>query len=120
MRIEYLGLGLSSEVPAVVQVRLSGPRCLALALLLSIGQAGAQEAAQGAVQEVEESASTSSPLSDVQIRNGKVCQYEDVTGSRMRRRVCHTPEQWEARERAAKTIARELDSRPVRGRNEGE
>lgn len=125
MRIDYLGLEPSSESPVGVQIRPLGPRRLALVLLvgslLSIGQVGAQDAAQVAVQDVEASSLAPSLPPDAQIRNGKVCQYEDVTGSRMRRQVCHTPERWEARERAAKTLARELDNRPVRGdRNEGE
>jgi len=96
-----------------------GPRRLALVLLvgslLSIGQVGAQDAAQGAVQDVEASSLAPSLPPDAQIRNGKVCQYEDVTGSRMRRRVCHTPERWKARERGSKALVRELDSRPIKG-----
>ena len=75
--------------------------------LLSLGQAVAQEAQETAV--VPSSMPTSSG------RSAKVCRHEDVTGSRMRKRVCHTPEQWEARERAAKAAVRELDDKPVAG-----
>ncbi|MBV2208644.1 MAG: hypothetical protein KUL77_03650 [Thermomonas sp.] len=46
-------------------------------------------------------------------QNGKVCQSEEVTGSRMKKRVCLTPEQWEARERAGKELKREMDSKPI-------
>lgn len=51
-------------------------------------------------------------------KKGKICRTEDVTGSRMPKRVCHTPEQWEARERAGREAVRELDARAV-GRQEG-
>ena len=51
-------------------------------------------------------------------KKGKVCKTEDVTGSRMPKRVCHTPEQWEARGRAGREAVRELDARAV-GRQEG-
>lgn len=77
--------------------------------LLSIGQAAAQEAEEAV------SAQASTPVIGPG-RNGKVCEYEDVTGSRMRKRVCYTPAQWEARERAAKELVRELDGKPI-GRN---
>lgn len=47
-------------------------------------------------------------------KQGKICRFEDVTGSRMRKRICHTQEQWDARERAAQNLVRELDAKPVR------
>ena len=74
--------------------------------LLSIGQAMAQEADTEAAQ---------APATAVPGKNGKVCQYEDVTGSRMKKRVCHTPEQWAARERAARDMVRELDRKSPGG-----
>jgi hypothetical protein len=46
-------------------------------------------------------------------KNGKVCQYEIVTGSRMKKRICYTPEQWAARELAAKALKREMDDKPI-------
>ena len=46
-------------------------------------------------------------------KNGKICKTEDVTGSRMPKRVCYTPEQWEARQRAGRDAVRELDARSV-------
>lgn len=74
--------------------------------LSSIGPAIAQEAETDASQ---------APALPAPGRNGKVCQYEDVTGSRMKKRVCHTPEQWEARERSAKEAVRELDRKSPEG-----
>lgn len=74
--------------------------------LFSAGQAMAQEAEQAP-------APAQAVAPDDLNRNGKVCRVEDVTGSRMRKRVCHTPEQWEARERAAYRAVRELDSRSI-------
>lgn len=91
-------------------------RCLLLATagigLLSVGQVAAQDAAGPAsVEGAAPSAAETSPVKPG--KNGKVCQYEDVTGSRMKKRICYTPEQWEARERAAKELVRELDAKPV-------
>ena len=74
--------------------------------LLTLGQAMAQEA---------ETDASEAPAMPVPGKNGKVCQYEDVTGSRMKKRVCHTPEQWEARERAARDMVRELDRKSPGG-----
>lgn len=73
--------------------------------MLSIGQAVAEEADEPAPARASETVTPG--------KNGKVCKLEDVTGSRMRKRVCHTPENWEAREKAAKELVRELDARPV-------
>jgi len=78
---------------------------LAVSGLLSTGQVVAQEA-----QEPASAEASGSPTKD---RKGKICQYEEVTGSRMKKRVCHPPEQWEAREKAAKDMVRELDAKPV-------
>ncbi|MGJ4728239.1 hypothetical protein [Luteimonas sp. SDU101] len=74
--------------------------------LLSVGLAMAQEAGAEAAQ---------APAVPVPGKNGKICQHEDVTGSRMKKRVCHTPEQWEARERAARDMVRELDRKSPGG-----
>jgi len=52
-------------------------------------------------------------------RNGKICEYEDVTGSRMKKRVCMTPEQYEARQRAAREAVREMDAKPIPKMGEG-
>lgn len=58
--------------------------------------------------------------SDAPAGSEKICRYEEVTGSRMRKRVCQTAERWEARERTSKNLMRELDGRPVKGYvNEG-
>lgn len=64
--------------------------------------------AHAALQTVEQHEQSKQPS-----KNGKVCQSEDVIGSRMKKRVCLTPEQWEARERAGKELKREMDSKPM-------
>ncbi|MCD9027521.1 hypothetical protein LDO26_04750 [Luteimonas sp. BDR2-5] len=80
--------------------------------LLSIGQAAAQDA-----EEVVPAQSTVSAPAGTQNaqsrRSDKVCESEVVTGSRMKKRVCYTPEQWAARERAGRELTRGLDNRPV-------
>ena len=65
-------------------------------------------------QEPEEAASEQAPTAKPG-KNGKVCEYEAVTGSRMKKKICFTPEQWEARQRAAKQLTRELDNRSIIG-----
>lgn len=74
--------------------------------LLFVGQAMAQEA---------ETDAAPAPATPGPGKDGKVCQYEDVTGSRMKKRVCDTPERWAARERAAKDMVRELDRKSPGG-----
>ena len=86
-----------------------------LLLLLPMSQASAQEAEEVAHSEA---ASVAAPVVQPE-QAERVCSYEDVTGSRMRKRVCRTAEQWEARERAAKGLARELDAKPVAERING-
>lgn len=80
------------------------------ASLLSMGQAIAEDAPETAPPQAsnEQAAATPKPG-----RNGKICQVEEVTGSLMKKRVCKTPEQWAARENAAKRAVREMDQRPV-------
>lgn len=83
---------------------------------LVTGPAAAQQAPQQTQQQamqIDSDAATAKPAPD-----GKVCEYEKVTGSRMKKRVCYTPEQWGARQQAAKDAKREMDARPV-GRTEG-
>ena len=63
-------------------------------------------------QETVKPTTVQTPAPDVG-KNGKVCRSEDVTGSRMKKRVCYTPEQWEARERASKEMVRELDGKSI-------
>lgn len=83
--------------------------------LLSIGQV----AAQGAADAAATAAGQASPSVKAD-KAEKVCEYEVVTGSRMKKRVCYTPEQWEARQRAGKELTRELDdNRPVGANAEG-
>jgi len=115
MHVDFIGSSHLSNVPAA---RAPGQRrirhllfAIAAIGLLSIGQAAAQEAG--------EPASAQAPATVKPGKDGKVCQLEDVTGSRMKKRICYTPEQWEARERAAKELVRELDGKPV-GRDFGD
>ncbi|MDH5822824.1 hypothetical protein QFW77_07425 [Luteimonas sp. RD2P54] len=77
--------------------------------LLAVGQSAAQEGSEPAV--APEAAQA--PLPATPDRGGKVCHYEEVTGSRMRKRICYTPEQREARERAARDMVREMDSKGI-------
>ena len=77
--------------------------------LLSIGQAMAQRVGEDAAE------ASTTPVAG---KNGKICQREEVTGSRMPKRVCLTPEQWAARERAAKDMVRELDRKSPGGPRE--
>lgn len=72
---------------------------------LSVGQVMAQDS--------EEQAAVAEVAPAKPAKQAKVCRVEDVTGSRMRKRICRTPEQWEARERAAQQLTRELDARSV-------
>ena len=74
-------------------------------VLLSVGHVAAQEAPDPDPLQMSAPAKAS--------RNGKVCQLEGVTGSRMKKRVCYTPQQWEAREAAAKAMVRELDGKSI-------
>lgn len=76
--------------------------------LLSIGQAIAEETPEPAPSQASAEQAAASPKAG---RNGKVCQLEDVTGSRMKKRICYTPEQWAARERSGKQMVRELDGK---------
>ncbi|HRN62607.1 MAG TPA: hypothetical protein PLF73_09125 [Luteimonas sp.] len=111
MRIQSIDSSRQSDASAARELRQPRIRHLLFAVaaigLLSIGQAAAQEADES------DSAQAAAPAGAKVGKNGKVCEYEVVTGSRMKKRVCHTPEQWEARERAAKQLTRELDRKPV-------
>ena len=89
------------------------PLAVLITGVLSSAPVAAQEA-QGA-QKAEEAAVTPSAMATGSGRSARVCRYEDVTGSRMGKRVCRTSEQWEARERSAKAAVRELDNKPVAG-----
>lgn len=78
--------------------------------LLCMGAVTAQEGT------AEDAPARPAPQPD---KNGKICQYEDVTGSRMKKRICMTPEQYEARQRAAREAVRELDARSIPKVGEG-
>lgn len=116
MRIDSVGVACLISFPAASKAQVVIRR-LSLAVLVGALSCVGQVAAQ----EVEASAAPQPSTPVTTGREDKVCHYEDVTGSRMKRRVCHTQERWEAQERAGKTLMRELDNRPVRGdQNEGE
>lgn len=104
---------LFKRLAACTLLRRSSGRPIFAALVagaLGIGPAMAQDAPENDTA-AEVRASTPAESS----RNGKICRFEDVTGSRMRKRICHTPEQWVARERAAQAAVRELDGKSVAG-----
>lgn len=81
--------------------------------LLWAGSVVAQEAADEAPADVVLPTAGQTSSSAKPGKNGKVCEYEVVTGSRMRKRICHTPEQWEARQRAGKELTRELEGTSI-------
>ena len=72
---------------------------------LSIGPALARQSAEAAVASPPEAAG--------QDRHAKVCEYELVTGSRMRKRVCMTQEQRDERMNAGREAARELERKEI-------
>ena len=72
---------------------------------LSIGSALARQSA--------EAARASPPEAAGQDRHAKVCEYELVTGSRMRKRVCMTQEQRDARMNAGREVTRELERKEI-------
>ncbi|TYT25695.1 hypothetical protein FZO89_05175 [Luteimonas viscosa] len=109
MHAHSIGSSHPSTVPAASVPQQRRIRCLlfagAIIGLLSVGRAAAQEAA--------EPAAAQAPAPAKPGKNGKVCQQQDVTGSRMKKRVCYTPERWQAREAAAKEMVRELDGKSI-------
>lgn len=111
MHVCFIGSRHLPDAAAAGEPRRRRVRHLLLAIaatgLLSIGQAAAQEAGEPAV------AQAAAPAGAKPGKNGKVCEYEVVTGSRMKKRVCYTPEQWEAREKAGRELTRELDNRSI-------
>jgi len=87
------------------------PAACVSAFVVAIGLcSGLQVVAQ---EPAAENAAREALPEDARVRNGKICQYEDVTGSRMRKRVCYTAARWEARERNAQALVRELESKSV-------
>ena len=87
----------------------------ALHLMLSfVAAAGVLAFGPAAAQETDGTPPVAQAESARPNKDGKICRVEDVTGSRMRKRICHTQEQWDARERAAQNLVRELDGKPVR------
>jgi len=107
----FVGSRRLPNAPAASEPRRRHIRHLLFAIaatgLLSIGQVAAQEADEPVT------AQAAAPAGVKPGKNGKVCEYEVVTGSRMKKRVCYTPEQWEARERAGRELTRELDGKSI-------
>lgn len=102
-----------STTDAIPAARCWRPRGLRFAILfvglLAFGQAAAQEAADPAAAPATSKAGPAAKPG----KERKVCRNEEVTGSLMKKRICRTPEQWEAQEQAAKEFGRELDAKPV-------
>lgn len=114
MRVYFSG---SISQSGVTAIPIPGARCIrrplfafAIIVLLPSGQAVARNDAGlvSAQPAVAADRQTGQPE-----KTGKVCQYEDVTGSRMKKRLCYTPEQWAERERVAKELKREMDDKPI-------
>lgn len=108
--------GLGSQ-PGALPAPVPRSRCirrllltLGAIVLLPNGQAAAQAAVGPTSAQPNVAADRQAEPSE---KNGKVCQYEIVTGSRMKKRICYTPEQWAARELAAKALKREMDDKPI-------
>ncbi len=114
MRIEAFGCSRSLRPGPVAPVGQRSRRAVVAsgALMACLAFSGQ---VSGQAPPPESPAATEALPADVPASNEKICRYEDVTGSRMRKRVCHTAERWEARERQSKAMVRELDDKPVRG-----
>ncbi|MFT3754583.1 MAG: hypothetical protein QM769_01330 [Pseudoxanthomonas sp.] len=115
MHVRFIGSRFSG-IPAILGPGRLRQSLLAVAGigLLFIGQAAAQQAPEPASAQAAAPATTEPGTQAAKLdKNGKVCKYEEVTGSRFKKRVCFTPEQWEAREATAKQFMRELDGKPV-------
>ncbi|MDC7806251.1 hypothetical protein PQS31_05365 [Luteimonas sp BLCC-B24] len=113
MRVEsavaVAGVGASSEMR---------PRRRAFDWMLLLLIAASTFAAQLASAQESAGDASEESANPVETQRGeKICQYEDITGSRMRKRVCFTQERWDAREMAAKNLVRDLDAKPVAGEN---
>lgn len=114
MRVDFPAAVADVRFTASLRARRLKIRCTLFAVLA----AGLSVSGHSALaQETDDNVSEENSDSVASGGDGKVCQYEDITGSRMRKRVCHTPERWEAREMAAKNLVRELDAKPVAGEN---
>lgn len=86
-------------------------------LVLAVAGACLLSAGAGLAQETGGSVSPSAVTAATPAKPGKepkVCHLESVTGSRMPKRTCHTQAEWDARERAAQALVRELDAKPMR------
>ncbi len=85
--------------------------------LLSIGHAAEQEAREAASEQAVAEARAGAeptPVAAAEPRRArKICRSEEVTGSRMKQRVCLTSEQWAARETVSRQAARELQARQL-------
>ena len=79
--------------------------------LLTTGTVTAQDVTGAAPAQTPTAQPTTPPAKSG--KSHKVCEYEDVIGTRMKKRICLTPEQWEAREKAAKDFVREMDGKPL-------
>ncbi|MCW4455627.1 hypothetical protein OK348_12615 [Flavobacterium sp. MXW15] len=116
----------STRLPIASALRRRRIRYLPFAVvatigLLAAGNVAAQDATQPGPTQTQDVAPMEQPAAQAKRgkKDNKVCHYEDVTGSRMKKRVCFTPEQWEARAKAAKDFMRELDDKPL-GREDRE
>ena len=117
MRTRFPGFIQLANVAVAHAPCLRRCRLLALAAasigLLALGQAMAQEAPRADAAQVAAEQNPRTASARRGGRDGQVCHYEEVTGSRMKKRVCFTPEQLEARERAGRQLVRDLDAKPL-------
>ena len=82
--------------------------------LLPVGPALAQAADKPPADEPAETAQANATQGkSAGTEQRKICRYETTIGTRMRKKVCQTPEQWEARQQAGKNLRREMDDKPI-------
>ncbi|MBD9367252.1 hypothetical protein [Xanthomonas sp. XNM01] len=88
--------------------------CTAVLLFLAIAPVSAQSSGQQPAPTVSDAAAVE-PAAEAPKEDGneKVCKATEVTGSRFRKRVCHTREQWREIELATERQMREFDRQPV-------
>ena len=85
---------------------------IALFALVSAAPLAAQDTAPAPEQKAEQPAEPASPPQAAVKPQEKVCKYMPRTGSRFQKKVCRTPEQWEAMAEAAKSGLGELQRQP--------
>lgn len=89
--------------------------CAAVLLSLAAADVSAQPPTDAQPVPVEEAQASDQEAAGAAKEDGreKVCRATEVTGSRFKKRVCHTREQWREIELATERQMREFDRQPV-------